>query len=250
MRRSTLCLIGMLVLAGATPSSSLAQDANFVTAGSSIVESTAVTAGQLGGSVYDAASGKPIHRAWILAGSRGAFTDSAGVFLVSNVPPETTYATIEAVGYRKLEVELPDVSEDAGRVARIAMESSAVTFPCEGAFTYGVVVEVRDALTGQAPRGVVVLRARQDSLQGSDEATAEPEDQSLVLIARLGSQDFGPHGRPDASIDAEVTAEGYAPWTRTGIVIQPGRCGEGAKRFRVWLLPTASAQEATPSNKR
>ena len=146
--------------------------------------------------------------------------------------------TVEALGYRKVELALPPPAVEDGWVARVAMESSAVLFRCEGMFTYGVRVEVRDALTGQAPRRRVVLRARQDSLEGFDEATGDLEDESLALLAPLGAQSFGPHGRPEAPIEAELTADGYAPWRQDGIVIHPGYCGGGTKSFRVWLLPT------------
>ncbi len=245
--RSISSFAGALTLTVLSVLPCSAQGVEGVPSESFVAVSTAVSGGQLGGSVYDAVSGEPVPRASVVAGGRGTFSDSAGLFLV---PAGTSRATIEAIGYETIELALPSARPGAGWVARIAMKSSAVSFPCEGVFTYGVVAEVRDALTGRAPHGSVVLHARQDSLEGFEEATADPEDESLVLVARLGAQAFGPHGRPQAPIEAELTADGYAPWTQTGIRIEPGRCGGGTKRFQVWLLPTEQARRPTPSNKR
>lgn len=221
------------------------------------VASHVVEPGEVRGVVFDAETGDPIEGAQVRYGNVGVVTDPVGGFHLSDVPAETTILIAEFIGYRRNQVELGPAGRHAGHVVRFAMEKRLPDFGCDGNYSFGVRVKVRDALTGQAPIGHVVLRVRQDSLVVWAMKSVESRAEWVYLNALLGPAGFGPHERSTSPLEAEVGAPGYAAWNRGGIVLTPGSCGGALTEvYPVWLLRTDPERRAfervplVPSNKR
>lgn len=231
----------LVALAAASAGDAMAQAlAPDPAGGSAVVASEAVPRAVLGGVAFDAVTGDPLPHVVLDAGSRSTRTDSLGRFTIAHLSAARV-VTARAPGYRPVRLDLGMASHTGGWVARFAMEPEPPPPGCDGYFPFGAQVLVRDALTGLAPEGLVVLRVQQDSLSSQDFESAAPGDSSTYLMATLEGSRFGPHQRSDSPLELQVVAPGYSPWYRTDVELTPSPCGFAMTDvIPVWLLPTGT----------
>lgn len=194
-------------------------------------ETSVLPAGTIGGTVSRAEDGQPIAGAQVLleGTTSGALSDSLGRFeLVAPGVGQFTLAS-RLIGYGEARSTVY-VPSDRGMVVHVELVRRRLSL-CGLVVCLGgcgnLVVIARDALTGRAPRGPVVLRARRDTTVLWAFSTPEEEGEHALLSieARRGAHDL------------EATAPGYRPW-RTEVRVDFDECGlvVGGPRY-AWLLP-------------
>ncbi len=163
----------------------------------------------------------------------GSLTDANGRFAF-DVPETGRYELrVERIGYS---VQQDSVDLDGpGLVASVGLQEQLIGchVDCFGPCEAGVRVEVRDALTLQAPLTPVAFTVA----AGDTSETVRSEGGEKVAWATLlrAGGDLG----TDGPLRAEVVADGYAPWSADGIMLPTGGCVTPLTRvIRVYLLPT------------
>jgi hypothetical protein len=194
--------------------------------------SATVAAGLLKGIVVNATNGEPLRRAAVFFPELelGVHTDSAGRFLLSDIPRGEYGLRAKLFGFASEDVRLR-LNPDSGYAARIALTPE----PVEICILYvsappGISVTVKDVATGRAPRGAVSLVVRDGPYR--DSTLVEPDDvpDDRVIIGAAPS-------RP-GTYDVKVAAHGYRPWRAMGVTVPPpGKCSFQTRDLKVWLLP-------------
>lgn len=213
--------------------------------------SATVPPGQLAGVVVDAETGRPIPlvQVGIIAFAGPVMTDSSGRFLL-RLPNVPVSVHVGRIGYELLTIRVIP-REDSGSAAVFALHPTpvitcsvsigggmAITVGPNGRRTYipprverrpGVVVTVRDALTGRAPPGVIAVSVRDSTFRDSVIAQSDSGDRA-VATAALDRQ-----GR----YDVVVRSNGYREWTGSASTRIASECGGELipAVFHVWLIP-------------
>ena len=91
------------------------------------------------------------------------------------------------------------------------------TQPCTGILMPGVVVAVRDSITGQPIAGHARGTVRQDSFVDSLRTASYSSVDGTILSLQ------GAHER-DGTYDVFIMSPGYAPWLMTGVQVRRDEC--------------------------
>lgn len=203
------------------------------TAAITAIATAAVPPGTIGGTVSRRDNGKPVRYAQVfLEGTRvGALTNSLGRFRFV-APAEGRFTIVsQLIGYGEERREI-QVASDSGLVVHIDLTERVTPlcglYVCAREYCGSVRVIVRDALTGRAPDGPLVLRAQQDTTIHWDFADPRRNQPHVWM-----STAHGP-----GSYDIEVAAPGYATWRRSDVVVPHDPCGlHLSEILQAWLLP-------------
>jgi hypothetical protein len=213
--------------------------------------SATVPPGELAGVVVDAETGRPLPlvQLGIIAPGDPVMTDSSGRFVL-RLPNVPVSVRVRRIGYEALTIPVTP-REDSGSAAVFAIHPAPVTL-CQvtvgggmgvilgpnGRRTYlpprverhpGVVVTVRDALTGRAPPGVIAVSVRDSTFSDSVVARSDSDDRAVATAALDRS------GRYDVT----VRSDGYREWTGSASTRIASECGGELipAVFHVWLIP-------------
>jgi hypothetical protein len=203
--------------------------------------------------VVDAETGRPIPlvQVGIVASGGPVVTDSSGRFLL-RLPNAPVTVHVRRIGYDALTIPVTP-REDSGSAAVFALRlapvitcyvtsggGAAIIVGPNGRQTYssvpprverhpGVVVTVRDALTGRAPPGVVAVTVRDSTFSDSVVARSDADDRAVATAAP---------DRP-GRYDVTVRSSGYHDWIGSASTRIASECGGELipAVFHVWLIP-------------
>ena len=212
--------------------------------------SAMVEPGDLAGVVVDAETGRPISlvQVGIIAPGGPALTDSSGRFRL-RLPNAPATVHVRRIGYEALTVPVVPRG-DSGLAVVFALRPALVTvcrvsvLPAPMEITSdgrrimiqprverypGVVVTIRDALTGRAPPGVVTVSVRDGAFTDSVVARSDSGDRAVAITAL---------DRP-GRYDVTVRSGGYGEWTGSASTRIASECGGELVPavFHVWLIP-------------
>ncbi len=235
MRLSEVSRLGVLLLStvGLMPCSVDGQQER-PEAGVRSASSRAVATHTIAGVVVDAATGELIQGGQVFLGGTqiGALTDSLGRFSFDTRGAGRFQIVARLIGYAET-VDTIDVEPGQGVVVQVGLTKATLLRNCGlivcGGYECGAVrVQVRDALSGRAPKVPIALRVRRDTLVDWAIDSADEDRESVFLGAGTGVGPF----------DVEVAARGYATWTASDVKVERDECGSVVTRpFQVWLLP-------------
>jgi len=194
-------------------------------------ETAALPPGTIGGTVSRAEDGRPIAGAQIFfeGTTSGALSDSLGRFELAAPGVGRFTLGARSIGHREVKSRV-DVPSDRGAAVHIDLVRSKLSLcglvVCVGGCG-NLVVIARDGLTGRAPRGPLVLRARRDTtvLWAFSEPGKEGGYALLSIDASRGAHEL------------EIASPGYRTW-RAEVRLEFDECGlaVGGPRY-AWLLP-------------
>ena len=216
--------------------------------------SAAVARGELAGVVVDAETGRPIPLVQLAIISAGgpAMTDSSGHFQL-RLPNASATVYVRRIGYETHSTVVTPHADSglavvfALRPARVRLcsvsggtEAVEIILGPNGRQTVrplpprverhpGVVVTVRDAMTGRAPPGAVAVSVRDGAFSDSVAAQSDSGNRVVAMAALERSGHY----------DVTVRSEGYREWTGSASSRIASECGGELipAVLHAWLIP-------------
>jgi hypothetical protein len=104
---------------------------------------------------------------------------------------------------------------------------------CTLEFRHGIVVEIRDAVTGEPRAAQAQGTVRDGAYLESLQPTGIFPDYESSMLFRYGA------GERAGTYTVEVRRSGYQTWTAGNVVVDRGRCHVNTRTLRADLVPLA-----------